>query len=109
MSQPSKKVIACSLDASGAAEQLASWGDLRPALVRTEKADDGARLWFQATATASVEEVARREAECCSFLGFHLENEGDVVRLDITSENPEGVGVVHLLADQVRPEPSAAS
>ncbi len=93
--------IACSLDAAGAAQQLASWADLRPMLVRAEKTRDGARLWFDAAAAVSVSEVARKEAECCSFLAFNVEDEASTVRLDITSEHPDGVGVAQLLADEV--------
>ena len=109
MGQTPKIAVACSLDATGAAQQLASWAELQPTLVRVQKTDDGARLWFRATAATAVEEVAQREAECCNFLSFHLEAEADQVRLDVTSEQPDGVAVAQLLADEVQREPSSGA
>ena len=108
MSKTDRPVIACSLDAAGAADQLASWGELSPSAVRVQKTDHGARLWFEAAAASSVEAVAQREAECCSFLTFSLERDGAGIRLDITSEDPDGVAVAQLLADAVEPERSSS-
>ena len=109
MGQTPKIPIACSLDAAGAAKQLASWAELQPTVVQVQKTNDGARLWFRATAAPAVENVAQREAECCNFLAFHLEHEAGRVRLDITSEHPDGVAVAQLLADQVQREPSSGA
>jgi hypothetical protein len=73
-------------------------------LRRVQKTERGAQLWFESAAALPVKDVAQKEAACCAFLAFHLEDEADMVRLDISSAHPDGVGVAQLLADQVEHE-----
>ena len=42
--------------------------------------------------------VAAKEAACCGFLRFGIVGEGDLVRLEITSESADAQPVIALLA-----------
>lgn len=99
--QISQKPIACTLTESQAQDQLAGWEDLRPSLTKLELHDRGVVLWFDAEAEAVVRTIAEREAMCCGFLSLSVDHDDGAVRLEILSDAPHGVPIVHLLAEQV--------
>jgi hypothetical protein len=45
----------------------------------------------------SVEDLVAREAQCCSFLSITTSRRDDLVRLEITSEDPNAAGVIEML------------
>ena len=91
--------VACSLDATAMAGRGGEWRELLDAAaVATEVIPGGARIWLAAGAKDAVDDLARREAECCAFLDFEVALDGGRVRLDITSPTPEAQGVIAALA-----------
>jgi hypothetical protein len=69
------------------AERLAAYARLFDrALTGRERRPGGVILRFRAGACAAVEELARREAACCPFLGYRVETAGDEVVWTITGD-----------------------
>lgn len=60
------------------------------ALVRRERAKDRVEFAFRADAglRARLDALARREAACCPFLGYHVETVGDEVIWAISNPRP---------------------
>ena len=58
-------------------------------------------FWLQAEPGAAevVEDLTARETACCSFFGFTLTREGDVLRLDVTVPTAQAA-VLSALADR---------
>jgi hypothetical protein len=54
-------------------------------------------MTFGADLIESVEDLAAREAECCSFLSIATIRSDDSIRLEITSEDPNASGVIEML------------
>ncbi len=90
--------IACSLSTEKAAVQLLDWANLQSHVVTTERLEHGVAMTFGADLSESVEDLAAREAECCSFLSIATIRSDDSIRLEITSDNPDAGAVIDMLA-----------
>ena len=83
MEQP----IACSLDAADYAARRQQTAEIaRDALRSREPAEGGVHLTFAATDATERElrDVIAAEADCCSFLRFALDRDGETLRLNVT-------------------------
>ena len=89
--------IACSLSTDEAAVQLLDWANLHSQVVATERLEHGFAMTFSVELADSVEDLAAREAECCSFLSIETSRIDDLVRLEITSDDPSAYPVIELL------------
>jgi hypothetical protein len=75
-------------------QRLAEYGDLfarallrrERAVVFTLRADPGVR--------EQVDDLARREAACCPFLGYRVETAGDEVRFTVTDPGRAGAEII---------------
>lgn len=90
--------IICTLSDDSAADQAQEWRDLRQRATSVEARDGGVRLVFPAEVEATVADLARREAACCAFLDLAWEGVDGEVVLDVTSDDPEALPVIALLA-----------
>lgn len=82
----SELVIACTLGAGDLKQRVADIRDLARWSLRTsERQGLALRLTYDRDAMAEVEDVVAKESECCSFLTFDLDQDGQVVRLTITA------------------------
>ncbi len=90
--------MACSLSTDKAAVQLLDWANLRSHVVKTDCIEHGVAMTFGADLTDAVEDLATREAECCSFLSIATIRSDDSIRLEITSDNPDAGAVIDMLA-----------
>ncbi|MGB3737418.1 MAG: hypothetical protein WA964_20860 [Ilumatobacter sp.] len=63
-----------------------------------EKLADGVRFRLPATFAGAARDLADRESQCCSFLDIEFTDLSETTEMTITSPNPDGVPVVHLLA-----------
>ena len=93
--------IECSLPTAEAANQALEWSDLGTRLLRSDRLDDGVSLTFPAEMADSVKDLAVREAECCGFLSIATSLDGQTVRLEITSDNPDHQPVIDVLARMI--------
>ncbi len=103
--------VACTLDAA----QMRQRGDDiralgRAALTTVERGERNVVLRFRPDPAirAQVEEVVAAESECCAFLGFTIAHEQDATVVTIVSP-PEGVPVLHELADRFAADTEAAA
>jgi hypothetical protein len=90
--------VVCTLSSGQAGYRLAEWSDLRRAATSIEKLADGARFRLPATFVDDATELADRELQCCSFLDIEFTDLTGETEMTVTSTNPDGVPVVHLLA-----------
>ncbi len=89
--------IACSVDAGEATDQIGEWRELAARSLSAERIESGFAVNFAASDAAIVEDLARREAACCSFLSIQTVRGGDGIRLVMTSENPDALPVIESL------------
>ena len=74
--------IACDMSAAAdtPSQRMAEYGRLfECSLLRRERRDDTVVFAFRGDAGSQVADLARREAECCPFLGYRVETIGDEV------------------------------
>ena len=91
--------IACTLSPRGAEAQLGEWAALREHVVDRRPVPHGQELSFLIELAPTVEDLAAREAACCSFLTIRTHRDGERVRLVITSADPAAAPVIELLTD----------
>lgn len=99
--QRGEQVVACTLGLEDARAQLDEWANLRQLWRKTEAKANGMRLWFDSTAEVPLRAVAAKEAACCGFLALDVVGDGDLVRLEVTSDHADAVPVIALLAAEV--------
>jgi hypothetical protein len=90
--------VACSLTTADAARQALEWTDLRRHAITIEARAGGAAMTFALDLADDVEDLAAREAACCAFLSITTNRMADVVRLEITSDDPDAHTVIEALA-----------
>jgi hypothetical protein len=91
--------LACTLGPEGSRAQLDEWARLRPLWRKTASEPNGMRLWFDSTAEVPLRTVAAKEGTCCGFLSLGVAQDGDLVRLEITSDHADASPVIALLAE----------
>ncbi len=89
--------VACSLLTDEAAVQILDWANLQRQVVGIERLEQGVAMTFSIELADSVEDLAAREAECCPFLSIATSRSDDLVRLEITSDDPNASEVIELL------------
>ena len=92
--------LVCTLPIVDMADQLADWGRLRDSAVEAVALHNGAALLFPSDMETTVYELAASEAECCAFLRIDVAIVGDMVRLEITTDEPGGEQVIAALIGQ---------
>lgn len=84
--QDTALAIACTLGAGDFKARVADIQALaRRSLISSRREPLRLHLTYAPEALAEVEELAAREAECCGFLDFDLQHDGEAVRLTITA------------------------
>ena len=68
------------------------------ALLARERRPGAVALRLRADAAATVEELARREAACCPFLGHRVEPDGDAIAWTISGDSQETLDAFDALA-----------
>jgi len=95
---PRKRIpIACTLSVSDASRQATEWIDLQKRATSSESLPDGAALTFPEALADRVEDLASREAACCAFLTINTTRERGLVRVEVTSEDPDARPVITML------------
>jgi hypothetical protein len=90
--------IVCTLTTRDAAGRVLEWADLRRHAIDVVRIADGVAITLPAHIRAEVDDLAAREAECCRFLSLVTVARGELVELHITTKNPDGRGVIDLVA-----------
>lgn len=90
--------IACTLTTKDAESQALEWRSLSENALSTELLDGGVAMAFSLDMYGSVTELARREAECCSFLQIAVTRSKGETRLEITSDDPDAAPIIAAFA-----------
>jgi hypothetical protein len=76
--------IACALEAGDFGRRLAAIAELNRTALRSSSRDDlTLELVYAKEALARVRDFVRREEECCAFLVFQIDEEGEAVRVTV--------------------------
>jgi hypothetical protein len=97
--------IACSLQPAELGDRRAVWERLAErALRETRFAAEGVQLVYARSEETQreLEELARLEAQCCSFAEWRVTRRGDEILLDVTSAG-DGVTAVRALFGMSQP------
>ena len=95
--------IACKLADADASRQALEWSDLRNHAVATEQLEHGVALTLELELADAIDDLAAREAVCCSFLSIATTRTAEHVRATIESENPDALPVIEALTRLVVP------
>ncbi len=99
---PHRPPIACSLGAADYQERVRWIADLNRRALRADRHQDlRLELTYAAEAAEKVRQLVQREAQCCPFFTFQIDNEADSVRLTITAPTAARDSA-HLLFEQFR-------
>ncbi len=90
--------VACSLPADEATRQVSEWAELRLHATDARRVPGGVALSFPPDVAAAAEDLAAREAACCSFLTIATSRTQESVRVEITSAAPGADAVIDLIA-----------
>ena len=90
--------VVCTLSSSQAGDRLTEWSDLQHVATFIEPLSNGVLIRLPTARAADATDLADRESQCCSFLDIKVTDRGEVTEMTITSPNPDGIPVVHLLA-----------
>lgn len=90
--------IACTLTAGAAQVQVLEWAGLQARATDVSSIEGGVRMTFPASMAESVEDLARRERACCAFLNIATSTVDDKLLLEISTDDPEALPVIHAVA-----------
>jgi MerR family transcriptional regulator, copper efflux regulator len=90
--------FSCTLESAEAVDaRLAEWRALASEAVSKKFTDDGARLeWPRPIDVSRIQDLATAEKDCCSFLGFEIQETPDSVTLEIRAPE-DGRAVINSL------------
>ena len=94
--------VACTATPVDAAAQLGEWAEVRASATAIEPLPNGVALSLPIDQHERVDDLAGREAMCCAFLSFATTVVDGRLRLEITTDDPNGVPVADLLAGAPR-------
>jgi len=87
--------IVCTLVDKALAERTLEWTDLADLRLSSERIDSGVASTYPVERAAQIEELANREAQCCgSWLSSNITQLQDTVRLELTTQNPDGIDLI---------------
>ena len=89
---------ACTLAAADAHAQALEWVDLRELAASVTAVDSGVHMTFPISMAPEVEDLAEREAACCSFLTIRTTRVDDQIALQVTTSNADALPVIFALA-----------
>jgi hypothetical protein len=91
--------VACTLDYVNFPERIAAIRNLAErALVGSRRRDLELELTYRASAFAEVTALVAKEQECCAFLDFDLQRDGDIVRLIVVAPESARLAAEELFA-----------
>lgn len=87
--------LTCTLSDAARAERKLEWADLGALKLTSERIGDGVASTFPLSMLEAIEDLASRELGCCgSWLGISTSVVADVVRLELTTTNPDGLATI---------------
>ena len=96
MTRPPQPVV-CTLTTKELAERSLEWDDLAPVALSREALPDGARATFALADADAIEDLASREMTCCGTWLRIETSRTDVLEMELTTDNPEGLGLIRAM------------
>lgn len=96
--EDSHEPVACTVESSKIALRALNLPDLEGLALSAERIERGAAMTFPAGLEKSLRGLVDQEAQCCRWLSIDVIRAGDEVRLEMTSDNPDGQPIVESLA-----------
>lgn len=97
-SDKSVQPVMCTLIEKDKRTQMLEWGDIAPLTTSTQRLENGVVLEFDADIAEKVVDLAQREAGCCgTWLSISTLVSEDKVRLEVTTDNPEGLDILNTM------------
>lgn len=90
--------VACTLTTKQLAARRLDWADLHRHAVSVVAVPRGAAVMLPGSLAPDVARLVAAERRCCAFLTITTERIDGLVRLEITSENPDGRPIAAALA-----------
>jgi len=91
--------VVCTLAPAELAERGLEWSDLAGLSLTSEQIEDGVASTYPLEVADAVMDLANREASCCgSWLNCSAREVDGVIRLELTTRNPEGLAVITKMA-----------
>ncbi len=91
--------VVCTLTLGKRAERELEWSDVAELAIDTTKIPGGIEATFPANLTDQLRDLVDRETACCgTWLTSTLTTDGDLIRLSLTTENPEGLKLISAMA-----------
>lgn len=91
--------VVCTLEAGSRADQKLEWSDLGAHALSKERIEGGVLSTYPIGLAAQIEDLANREMACCgTWLATKTARVGDVIRVELTTTNPEGLGLILSIA-----------
>ena len=105
----SEAPIACTLSIGDYKQRLTEIAVLARDALRSHERDGlTLRLKYAATAVDRVKEIVRREQECCAFLNFQLQEEGEEILVTISALEEARVAAETLFKQFITPAEAGA-
>ena len=90
--------VICMLDPTQRSSQKLEWSDISSLALTIERMDTGVRATFALDRQAQLQDLADREQDCCgSWLSVEISSSDAGLVLDVTTENPDGVALIHTM------------
>ena len=89
----------CTLTPASAQSQGAEWLALMGVAASRTRSADGAHIVFPIEHADYVEDLAEREARCCTFLRIATHRSGEHIELQVTATDQEGLELVAAIVD----------
>lgn len=91
--------MVCTLAGDEEETRHLEWGDVAPLAVMRRRIEGGIESTFPIEMADAVEDLANREMECCgSWLDIKTTRTSDLIRLEMTTANTDGVAILVSLA-----------
>ncbi len=89
---------ACTLSAADGQAQALEWVDIRGLATSVVAIDSGVRVTFPVSVSSAVEDLAKREAACCTFLTITTATGVDEITLEVITADRDALPELSALA-----------
>lgn len=90
--------VTCTLTTKELAQRTLQWGDLGPLAIDRTELENGVRTTYPLDMATPIDRLATAERACCgTWLDIRL-TRADVVTLELTTTNPEGLAIIRSTA-----------
>ena len=91
--------LVCTLDTKDRAKRALEWGDLGALSLTSEPIHGGVASTYPVELEDQIKDLANKEQSCCgSWLDSTVVRVGDIVRLEITTKNPDGLAIIRSMS-----------